>query len=124
MTPKPQPTTPHRQRGGSGAAAGRQRRGSGAATALTLAIRKMAEEELQIVRRVPKSNKGGQDGMVNAMVLPRAGRIASWIRNTMTEMNKAYGLAIGAFIEAGGTYPCNGPGYDGMTATLWQRTRS
>jgi hypothetical protein len=110
MTPKPQPTTPHRQRRGSGAAAGRQRRGSGAATALTLAIRKMAEEELQIVRRVPKSNKGGQDGMVNAMVLPRAGRIASWIRNTMTEMNKAYGLAIGAFIEAGGTYPCNGPG--------------
>ena len=64
------------------------------------------------MRRVP--NKG-QDGMVNEMVLPRAGTIASWIRNTMTEMNKAYGLAIAAFIEAGGmhTYPCNGPGCDG-----------
>jgi hypothetical protein len=45
----------------------------------------------------------GQDGMVNDMVLPRAGALASWIRNTLTEMNKAYGLAIAAFIEAGGT---------------------
>jgi hypothetical protein len=61
----------------------------------------MAEEEWQIVRRVP--NKG-QDDMVNAMVLPRGGTLESWIRNTMTEMNKAYGLAIAAFIEAGGTY--------------------
>jgi hypothetical protein len=71
----------------------------------------MAEEEWQIVRRVP--NKGGQDGMANAMVLPRADTTASWIRNTMTEVNKAYALAIAAFIEAGGTYPCNEPGCDG-----------
>jgi hypothetical protein len=42
--------------------------------------------------------------MANAMVLPRAGTLASWIRNTMTEMNKPYGLAIAAFIEAGGRY--------------------
>jgi hypothetical protein len=85
--------------------------GSGAATALTLTIRKMAEEEWQIVRRVP--NKG-QDGMVNEMVLPRAGTIASWIRNTMTETNKAYGLAIAAFIEAGGTVPA-------QRTWLWRR---
>jgi hypothetical protein len=79
---------------------------------LTLAIRKMemAEEEWQIVRRVP--NKG-HDDMANEVVLPRAGTIASWIRNTMTEMNKAYGLAIAAFIEAGGTCPCNESGCDG-----------
>jgi hypothetical protein len=51
--------------------------------------------------------------MANDKVLPRAGALASWIRNTMTEMNKAYGLAIAAFIEAGGTYPCNEPGCDG-----------
>jgi hypothetical protein len=70
----------------------------------------MAEEEWQIVRRVP--NKG-QDDRANEVVLPRAGTIASWIRNTMTEMNKAYGLAIAAFIEAGGTYPCHEPGCDG-----------
>ena len=65
MTPKLQPTTPHPS------AAARQPGGSGAA--LTLAIRKMAEEEWQIVRRVP--NKGQDD-----MVLPRAGTLASWIR--------------------------------------------
>jgi hypothetical protein len=35
----------------------------------------------------------------------------------MTEMNKAYGLAIAAFIEAGGTYPCNEPGCDGDIVT-------
>jgi hypothetical protein len=46
----------------------------------------MAEEEWQIVRRVPKK---GQDDIINEMVLPRAGTIASWIRNTITEMNKA-----------------------------------
>jgi hypothetical protein len=45
--------------------------------------------------------------------LSRAGALASWIRNTMTEMNKAYSLAIAAFIEAGGTYPCNEPGGGG-----------
>ena len=60
--------------------------------------------------------------MANDKVLPRAGALASWIRNTMTEMNKAYGLAIAAFIEAGGTYPR--ATNLAVTATLWQRTRS
>jgi hypothetical protein len=69
----------------------------------------MAEEERKTVRWVP--NKG-QDEMG---LLPRAGALASWIRNTMTEMNKAYGmgLAIAAVIEAGGTCPCNEPGCGG-----------
>jgi hypothetical protein len=66
----------------------------------------MAEEEWKVVRRVPNI---AQDDMV----LPRAGTLVSWIRNTMTEMNKAYGAAIAAFIEAGGTYPYNEPGCDG-----------
>jgi hypothetical protein len=90
-----------RQRSGS---AGRQRqwRCNGIATDHS----NMAEEEWKIVRRVPNT---AQDDMV----LPRAGTIASWIRNTMTEMNKAYGAAIAAFIEAGGTYPRNEPGCDG-----------
>jgi hypothetical protein len=109
MTPKRGPTTSTsaaaRQRRGSGAAAGRQRGG------LTLTIRKMAEEEWQIVRRVP--NKG-QDDIINEMVLTRAGTIASWIRNTMTEVNKAYVLAIAAFIEAGGTVPA-------QRTWLWRR---
>ena len=66
----------------------------------------MAEEEREIVRRVP-------DIAQDDMVLPRIGTLASWIRNTMTEMNKAYGAAIAAFIEAGGTCPYSGPGCNG-----------
>jgi imidazolonepropionase-like amidohydrolase len=73
----------------------------------------MAEEEWEIVRRVP--NKAQDD-----MVLPRAGTLASWIRNTITEMNKAHGAAIAAFIEAGGTYPCNEPGCDGDIVVVAQ----
>jgi hypothetical protein len=70
----------------------------------------MAEEEREIVRRVP-------DIAQDDMVLPRIGTLASWIRNTMTEMNKAYGAAIAAFVEAGGAYPHNGPGCDADIST-------
>jgi hypothetical protein len=66
----------------------------------------MAEGEWKVVHRVPNI---AQDDMV----LPRIGTLASWIRNTMTEMNKAYGATIAAFVEAGGTYPYNEPGCDG-----------
>ena len=73
---------------------------------------------------MPRVPNKGQDGMVNDMVLPRAGALASWIRNTLTEMNKAYGLAIAAFIEAGGTYPRNEPGCDDDIMPEWQRAHS
>jgi hypothetical protein len=88
---------------------------------LTLTIRKIAEEERQIVRRVP--NKG-QDDMANEMVLPRAGTIASWIRNTMTEMNKAYGLAIAAFTRELLLKPEVPNRATNLAATSWQRTHS
>jgi hypothetical protein len=78
-TDDPQTGADHTASAAARAAAARQRRGSRAAaalqrTALALTIRKMAEEERKVVRRVP--NKG-QDDMVNNMVLPRAGALAS-----------------------------------------------